>query len=64
MLAERHASVAVLAPSPALSDLYYGGLANSDLTPLRRVADQDFTFAPGVEVTELQQLQGLEFDYG
>ena len=63
MLAERLASVVVLTPSPALSDLYYEGLAHSDLTPLRRVADQDFTFAPGVEVTEIQQVKGLEFDY-
>ncbi len=63
MLAERLASVAVLTTSPALSDLYYGGLANSDLAPLRRVEDQDFTFTPGVEVTEIRQVKGLEFDY-
>ena len=30
---------------------------------LRRVEHQDFTFAPGVEVTELEQVKGLEFDY-
>jgi DNA helicase-2/ATP-dependent DNA helicase PcrA len=57
------ASTAVLTPSPELSAIYYRALANSDLTPLRRVEDQDFTFAPGVEVTEIEQVKGLEFDY-
>ena len=33
------------------------------LPGLRRVADQDFSFAPGVEVTEIEQAKGLEFDY-
>jgi DNA helicase-2/ATP-dependent DNA helicase PcrA len=27
------------------------------------VEAQDFTFAPGVEVTEIPQAKGLEFDY-
>jgi DNA helicase-2/ATP-dependent DNA helicase PcrA len=27
------------------------------------VKNQDFTFAPGVEVTEIEQVKGLEFDY-
>jgi DNA helicase-2/ATP-dependent DNA helicase PcrA len=57
------ASTAVLTPSPQLSAVYHRGLANSDLAPLRRVEDQDFTFAPGVEVTEIEQVKGLEFDY-
>ena len=30
---------------------------------LRLVENQDFTFAPGVEVTEIEQVKGLEFDY-
>jgi DNA helicase-2/ATP-dependent DNA helicase PcrA len=63
MREEPLASVAVLAPSPELSALYHRGLANSDLSPLRRVENQDFTFAPGVEVTEIEQVKGLEFDY-
>ena len=60
---EPMASVALLTPDPALSELYWAGLAASDLPRLRRVADQDFTFAPGVEVTEIEQAKGLEFDY-
>ncbi len=57
------ASVAVLTPSPAASLLYHRGLAESEVQRLRRVAEQDFTFSPGVEVTEVQQAKGLEFDY-
>ncbi len=25
--------------------------------------NQDFTFLPGIEVTEIEQVKGLEFDY-
>jgi DNA helicase-2/ATP-dependent DNA helicase PcrA len=57
------ASVAILTPDEALSELYYEGLAASELPRLRRVAEQDFTFTPGVEVTEIEQAKGLEFDY-
>jgi DNA helicase-2/ATP-dependent DNA helicase PcrA len=61
--AEPLASVAVLSPSPAASALYFEGLAASDVPGLRRVEHQDFTFAPGIEVTEIDQAKGLEFDY-
>jgi DNA helicase-2/ATP-dependent DNA helicase PcrA len=57
------ASVAVLTPSPAMSAVYHEGLERGDLPGLRRVAKQDFSFAPGVEVTEIEQAKGLEFDY-
>ncbi len=57
------ASVAVLTPSAEASAIYHDGLAGSDVPRLRHVANQDFTFAPGVEVTEVEQVKGLEFDY-
>jgi DNA helicase-2/ATP-dependent DNA helicase PcrA len=57
------ASVAVLTGSAELSALYHRGLATSEVPRLRRVEHQDFTFAPGVEVTEIEQVKGLEFDY-
>jgi DNA helicase-2/ATP-dependent DNA helicase PcrA len=57
------ASVAVLAPSRDLSALYHRGLATSEVPRLRHVQHHDFTFAPGVEVTEIEQVKGLEFDY-
>ena len=43
--------------------MYYRGLLNGEVPRLRRVENQDFTFAPGVEVTEIEQVKGLEFDY-
>jgi ATP-dependent DNA helicase UvrD/PcrA len=57
------ASVAVLAPSAALSEVYYAGFVQSDVPRVHRVREQDFRFSPGIEVTEIQQVKGLEFDY-
>jgi DNA helicase-2/ATP-dependent DNA helicase PcrA len=57
------ASVVLLTPSADVSATYYGGLRSGEVPRLRRVSDQDFTFAPGIEITELDQVKGLEFDY-
>ncbi len=63
MTAEPLASVAVLTPSPEASDLYYEGLAHTELPRLRRIRDGEFPFKAGIEVTEVAQVKGLEFDY-
>jgi DNA helicase-2/ATP-dependent DNA helicase PcrA len=60
---EPMASVAILTPSPEASALYFGGLSKNDLLPIRRVENQDFSFSPGIEITEIEQVKGLEFDY-
>ena len=39
------------------------GLENAEVPKLNRVRQFDFSFAPGVEVTEIEQTKGLEFDY-
>ncbi len=57
------ASVVLLTPGQDVSATYYGGLRAGEVPRLRRVSDQDFTFAPGIEITELDQVKGLEFDY-
>lgn len=57
------AAIAVLTPSRELSALYHQGLERCEVPRLRRVEQQDFTFAPGIEVTEIDQVKGLEFDY-
>ena len=57
------ASVALLSPSPAASELYAAGLVQSGVARVHRVEDQQFRFSPGIEVTEVQQVKGLEFDY-
>lgn len=56
-------SVAILTPTAELSRTYYQGLANCGVPKLHLVEDQNFRFAPGVEVTEVEQVKGLEFDY-
>jgi DNA helicase-2/ATP-dependent DNA helicase PcrA len=60
---EPRASIAVLTPSEEASEIYFRGLVESDVPGLHRVAHQDFRFGPGVEITEIDQAKGLEFDY-
>ncbi len=56
-------SVAIIARYPEQADLYYKGLQNGEVPNLRRIAEQDFPFRPGVDVTDVRQVKGLEFDY-
>jgi DNA helicase-2/ATP-dependent DNA helicase PcrA len=60
---ESTASVAVLARHPEQAEATYQALQRAALPSLHRVRDQDFSFAPGIEVTEISQVKGLEFDY-
>jgi DNA helicase II / ATP-dependent DNA helicase PcrA len=60
---EPRATVAILARHPEQADRYHEGLARAEIPGLRRVRAQDFAFRPGVEVTEIRQVKGLEFDY-
>jgi DNA helicase-2/ATP-dependent DNA helicase PcrA len=57
------ASVAVLAPDAPLCAIYAEGLERSEVPRVRRVEQGRFAFAPGVEVAEIEQAKGLEFDY-
>jgi DNA helicase-2/ATP-dependent DNA helicase PcrA len=61
--AEPLASIAVIARFPEQADLYFDGLKQAEVPNLRRVAEQDFSFRPGVDVTDVRQVKGLEFDY-
>jgi DNA helicase-2/ATP-dependent DNA helicase PcrA len=60
---EPQASIAVVARYPEQADLYHAGLRQAEIPNLRRVAEQDFPFKAGVDVTDLRQVKGLEFDY-
>jgi DNA helicase II / ATP-dependent DNA helicase PcrA len=60
---EPRASIAVIARYSEQADLYFKGLVNAEVPNVRRVADQDFAFKPGVDVTDVRQVKGLEFDY-
>ena len=57
------ASIALLTPDEQISESYYSGLSDSDVPGIHLVTHQDFQFGPGVEITEIDQAKGLEFDY-
>jgi len=61
--AEPTANVALLARTPETAEMYWAGLSRADLPRLGRVRDQEFSFEPGIEVTDVAQAKGLEFDY-
>ncbi len=56
-------NVAVIARYTDQARLYYEGLQKSEIPRLSLVVDEDFSFSPGIEVTEVRQVKGLEFDY-
>jgi DNA helicase-2/ATP-dependent DNA helicase PcrA len=60
---EPAASVALIARFPEQADLYFDALRRAEVPALRRVAEQDFSFRPGIDVTDVRQVKGLEFDY-
>ncbi len=60
---EPRASVAVIARYPEQADMYFDGLKKAEVPHVRRIADQDFPFKPGIDVTDIRQVKGLEFDY-
>ncbi|HEX9842420.1 MAG TPA: ATP-binding domain-containing protein, partial [bacterium] len=60
---EPNANVAIVARYPAQAELFYAGLQKTDIPRVRRVREQDFSFKPGIEVTDVVQVKGLEFDY-
>jgi len=62
MRAEPTASVALIARHPEQARLYYDALCEAEVPSVRLVADQDFAFTPGIDVTDVRQTKGLEFD--
>ncbi len=59
---EPDANVAVVSRFAQQADVYFDGLARAEVTAVRRVAKQDFAWEPGVDVTDVRQTKGLEFD--
>jgi DNA helicase-2/ATP-dependent DNA helicase PcrA len=53
----------ILARHPEQADAYYDALQLADIPNLRRVRHFEFTFRPGVDVTDVRQVKGLEYDY-
>ena len=57
------ASIAVLTPTSGLGDLYGDGLRRAEVPRVRRVRNQEFKFEAGIDVVEIHEIKGLEFDY-
>jgi DNA helicase-2/ATP-dependent DNA helicase PcrA len=60
---EPTASCAVIARHPEQADAYFEGLRRAEVPALRRVRRDEFNFQPGIDVTDVAQVKGLEFDY-
>lgn len=60
---EPRASVGVIARYPAQAALVHAGLRGAEVPNVRLVTDADFTFRPGIDVTVVREVKGLEFDY-
>ena len=60
---EPSASVALITRYPQQALTYYEGLRVAEVPGVRLVARQDFSFTPGIDVTDVRQVKGLEFDY-
>ena len=58
---EPQANVAVIARTPGSARRVHEAL--SQTLRVRLVLDGDFEFAPGIDVTDVGQVKGLEFDY-
>lgn len=63
MARETTASCAVIARHPEQADAYYEGLKRAEVPALRRVRRDEFNFQPGIDVTDVTSVKGLEFDY-
>lgn len=63
MTREPRATVALLARHAEQAEMYYEALKMAEIPRLRRVRHFEFAFRPGVEVTEIRQVKGLEYDY-
>ena len=58
---EPHASLGVVARNPESAQAFYSLV--EDLPQARLVLNGEFTFQPGVDVTDVANVKGLEFDY-
>jgi DNA helicase-2/ATP-dependent DNA helicase PcrA len=60
---EPRATVAILARHAEQADVYHQALRMAEIPYLRRIRAYEFAFRSGVEVTEVRQVKGLEYDY-
>lgn len=63
MAREPTASCAVISRHPEQADAYFDALRRAEVPALRRVRRDEFNFQPGVDITDVTNVKGLEFDY-
>ncbi len=63
MAREPTASCAVISRHAEQADAYFEGLRRTEVPALRRIRRDEFNFQPGVDVTDVANVKGLEFDY-
>jgi DNA helicase-2/ATP-dependent DNA helicase PcrA len=60
---EPNASIAVICYQPEDAAHYFNLLDKMEIPKLRLIRDQEFSFFPGIDMTDIKQVKGLEFDY-
>ena len=60
---EPSASVALITRFPQQAQAYYEALRLAEVPRVRWVGHQNFSFSAGIDVTDVRQVKGLEFDY-
>ena len=63
VLNERNASVALITLNQKKAKEYYDILYQMEIPGLRLIDDQNFSFTAGIDITDVTQVKGLEFDY-
>ncbi len=63
MLKEGNASCALITPDEGSAKALYELLSPMEVPRLRLVEEENFSFTPGIDITEIRQVKGLEFDY-
>ncbi|NVB76924.1 MAG: ATP-binding domain-containing protein [Kofleriaceae bacterium] len=63
MAREPTASCCVISRHSEQADAYFEGLRRAEVPALRRVRRDEFNFQPGVDITDVAHVKGLEFDY-
>jgi len=63
MTSEPMASIALICANRDDARIYYDLLFKLEIPELRLIDDQDFPFLPGIDVVDVRQVKGLEFDY-
>lgn len=59
---EHLASIAIICATEENARHFFDGLKNT-AADVRLVIDGEFTFKPGIDITDISQVKGLEFDY-